>query len=264
MILFYLFKNVSKKFKDERNNCILLRSEKVDRRINKATVILACFTIVLMIWVIVGGPFNTYYLIWNLTLAWAPMIFALIFRRNIRKEICWSRSIISMSSGFLWLFFFPNAVYIITDYIHLSNDMFYYPNPHYTPYSAEKRILYNFDLLPWNNLISITFAVFLGCALSVLSLYIFHRYFEQKRGRSAGWIFVSIVHLLSGYAIYLGRFIRFNSWDVIFNPLSLVKFLLLNIDKTAITFTLYFFVLSLFIYCIFYLFIYIAKEDEKP
>jgi len=235
----------------------------VDRRINNVTIILACFSIALMLWIILGGPFNTYYLIWNLILAWAPMIFALIFKRNIGKEPSLNRNMITLFSSFLWLFFFPNAVYIITDYIHLSNDMFYYPNPNYTPYSAEKRILYNFNLLPWNNLFSITFGVFLGCALSVLSLYIFHRYIEEKKGKRVSWIFVSIVHLLSGYAIYLGRFIRFNSWDVIFNPLTLIKFLFFNIDKTAITFTLYFFVLSLFIYCIFYLFVYIGKSDEK-
>jgi len=217
----------------------------------------------LMIWIILGGPLNTYYLIWNLALAWAPMIFALMFKSNISKEASRNKNIISVFSSLSWLFFFPNAIYLITDYIHLSNDMFYYPNPNYTPYSVEKRILYNFDLFPWNNFFSITFGVFLGCALSVLSLYVFHRYIEKKKGKRVGWAFVTAVHLLSGYAIYLGRFIRFNSWDVIFNPLSLIRFLLFNIDKVAITFTLYFFFLSLFIYSIFYLFIYVAKEDEK-
>jgi len=91
-----------------------------------------------------------------------------------------------------------------------------------------------------------------------------HQYIEKKKGKMVGWIFVTAVHLLSGYAIYLGRFIRFNSWDVILNPLSLIKFLLFNIDKVAITFTIYFFLLSLFIYSIFYLFIYVGKANEKP
>jgi uncharacterized membrane protein len=197
-------------------------------------------------------------------LAWAPMIFALLFKRNIKKEYNGRSIILNLVPSFLWLFFFPNSVYLITDFIHLSNDVFYYPNPSYTPYSGEERVLYIFDLLPWNNFFSITFGVFLGCALSVLSLYIFHEYIKKKRGKKIGWIFVIIVHLLSGYAIYLGRFIRFNSWDVIFNPLELIRFILLNIDKVAVTFTLYFFLMSLFIYCIFYLFIYLANgEDNK-
>ncbi|SNS05308.1 Protein of unknown function [Anaerovirgula multivorans] len=88
-------------------------------------------------------------------------------------------------------------------------------------------------------------------------------YIEKKKGKRVGWMFVTAVHLLSGYAIYLGRFIRFNSWDVIFNPLELIKFLLFSIDKLAITFTLYFFLLSLFIYGTFYLFIYLGKVEKE-
>lgn len=235
----------------------------MNRRINNVTIILACFSVALAIWIICGGPFDTYYLIWNLILAWIPMVFALMVKRNLKKQPSWNRNVVILFLSFLWLFFFPNAVYLITDYIHLSNDMFYYPNPNYTPYSSEKRILYNFDFLPWNNFFSITFGVFLACALSVLSLYIFHEYIEKKKGKRVGWMFVTAVHLLSGYAIYLGRFIRFNSWDVIFNPLELIKFLLFSIDKLAITFTLYFFLLSLFIYGTFYLFIYLGKADEE-
>lgn len=230
-------------------------------RINKVTIILAFFSIVFIAWIILGGPHNTYYLIWNLILAWAPMIFALLFKRNIENKSNRNSIILKFTSSFLWLFFFPNSVYVITDYIHLSNDMFYYPNPSYTPYSGEERVLYNFDILPWNNFFSITFCVLLGCALSVLSLYIFHEYIKEKRGIRIGWIFVTVIHLLSGYAIYLGRFIRFNSWDVIFNPLELIRFLLFNIDKVSIIFTFYFFLLSLFLYCIFYLFIFLGQGN---
>lgn len=234
----------------------------MNRRINNVVVILASLTLALTIWIILGGPFDTHYLIWNLILAWAPMFFALVFRRVAMKKSSAKGKVLTLLSTLLWLFFYPNALYVITDYIHLSNDMFYYPNPSYTPYSGARRILYNFDPLPWNNFFSISIAVFLGCALSVLSLYIIHEYIEKRKGRSLGWIFVVIVHLLSGYAIYLGRFIRFNSWDVVFSPFELVKFLLYNIDVNTIRFTLYFFLLSLFIYLIFYLFIYLAKGEE--
>ncbi|HDR5039392.1 TPA: DUF1361 domain-containing protein, partial [Bacillus anthracis] len=55
-------------------------------------------------------------------------------------------------------------------------------------------------------------------------------------------------------------FIRFNSWDVIFNPLNIVKFVISNIDKIAATFTFYFSLLSLLIYGIFYLFIYLGED----
>lgn len=232
----------------------------MDKKINTVTIILVLLSLVLVCWLVFGGPFDTFYLIWNLILAWAPMVFALIFRKNLRGKLSSTKSIITFFSSFLWLFFFPNAVYIITDYIHLSNEKFYYPNPNYTPYSGESRVLYNFDLQTWNNFFSITFGVFLGCALSVLSLYIFHKYIEKHKGKLVGWIFAITVHLLSGYAIYLGRFIRFNSWDVIFNPLNIVKFVISNINKIAATFTFYFSLLSLLIYGVFYLFIYLGED----
>lgn len=233
----------------------------MNRNIKKAVIVLGIFTVLVMTWIIIGGPFNTYYLIWNLILAWAPMFFSLIFISNTSKPNTGINRIKRIIIGLLWLFFFPNAVYIITDYIHLSNDSFYYPNPSYTPYSGLPKTLYNFDRLPWNNFFSIAFAVFIGCALSGLSLYLLHQYLEGKWGKGVGWGFVGFSHLLSGYAIYLGRFIRFNSWDVILNPFQLIQFFFNNITGTAIVFSFHFFVLSFFIYLIFYLFIFVGKGD---
>ncbi len=235
----------------------------MNNRIIKATLVLAILTALLTGWIILGGPFNTYYLIWNLILAWAPMVFSLIFIYNASKPASGLRMISKLISGLLWLFFFPNAVYIITDYIHLSNDSFYYSNPAYTPYSGLPQILYSFERLPWNNLLSITFAVFIGCALSVFSLYFLQAHIERRSSRLAGWGFAIFVHILSGYAIYLGRFIRFNSWDVIFNPIGLIRYLLSSINKTSFVFSLQFFILSFFIYVIFYLFIYVGGEDHR-
>ncbi len=232
----------------------------MDKKINRVTVVLFLLSSILVSWIIFGELLNTFYLIWNLILAWAPMVFALIFIKNSKRRSSFTKSIIAFFSSISWLFFFPNAVYIITDYIHLSNDTFYYPNPNYIPYSGESRVLYNFDLQTWNNFFSISFGVFLGCALSALSLYIFHRYVEKHKGKLVGWVFAVVAHLLSGYAIYLGRFIRFNSWDVLFSPLTLIRFVVSNIDKVAIIFTFHFFLLSLIIYSIFYLFIYLGED----
>ena len=74
---------------------------------------------------------------------------------------------------------------------------------------------------------------------------------------------VVAVHLLSGYAIYLGRFIRFNSWDVVFRPLHLLRFVVGSFDKQALSFSLQFFLLSFFIYLIFYLFADLGKSEGR-
>src|SRR5262249_2761038 len=42
-------------------------------------------------------------------------------------------------------------------------------------------------------------------------------------GRWASWLFIGIVAGLSGFGIYLGRFLRFNSWDVLFKPFEISR-----------------------------------------
>ena len=74
-------------------------------------------------------------------------------------------------------------------------------------------------------------------------------------------VFHGFNHLLSGYAMYLGRFIRFNSWDVLLNPGTLLKFLLDNLHGEAFRFTISFGMLSFLVYLLFGLFLYLGPED---
>jgi len=46
---------------------------------------------------------------------------------------------------------------------------------------------------------------------------------NRMLGRLAGWLFIATVAGLSGFGIYLGRFLRFNSWDIVFKPLELCQ-----------------------------------------
>jgi uncharacterized membrane protein len=58
--------------------------------------------------------------------------------------------------------------------------------------------------------------------LGFLSLFFMQRLVARRYGWPAGWLFVSVVAALSGFGIYAGRFLRWNSWDVVFNPLDLI------------------------------------------
>jgi len=97
----------------------------------------------------------------------------------------------------VWLSFLPNASYIITDIFHLKQ---------------QKVIPLWFDLL-----LVISFAVN-GMLLFFLSINDMHRLLLIRVSRRVTWLVTILVLFLSGFGIYLGRFLRWNSWDVISNP----------------------------------------------
>lgn len=135
------------------------------------------------------------FLIWNLFLAVVPCFVAILayylyFHKKVKKA--WLYIII-----FAWLAFFPNALYIVTDFIHL-------------------RIRGNVPL--WYDLILILSFAWNGVMLGFLSLRIIHITIEKIFNKLYGWIFVVLSVSLSGFGIYLGRFLRWNSWDVITQP----------------------------------------------
>ena len=59
--------------------------------------------------------------------------------------------------------------------------------------------------------------------LGFVSLYLMQSVVERMLGRPASWLFIAAVAALSGFGIYLGRFMRFNSWDVLFRPVQLYR-----------------------------------------
>jgi uncharacterized membrane protein len=138
------------------------------------------------------------FLIWNLFLAWLPLVFALLACREYEKK-----SLPSFRFGGLalaWLLFFPNAPYIFTDLIHLTT---------------------RFHGQFWIDLVLVLSCALTGLILGFLSLFLMQAVVAKRLGLAASWLFIGLVATLSGFGIYLGRFLRFNSWDVIFRPASL-------------------------------------------
>jgi len=135
------------------------------------------------------------FLVWNLFLAWVPFFWSLwalsIHRRHPRRW--WSL----LLPGALWLLFFPNAPYLITDLIHLRQ-------------RAEIPLWYDIGLL-------MSF-VWAGCFLAVASLNMMHQIVRDYVGRTWSWIIVIGMLGLCGLGIYVGRFLRWNSWDIFLYP----------------------------------------------
>ena len=179
---------------------------------------------------------------WNLFLAWVPYGFsflAVALHRISRRT--W---LLQLPLGALWLLFFPNAPYLVTDFLHLGPQ----------------------ELIPlWYDTILLAIFAWSGCYLAVASLIIMQRLIQSYLGKIAGWFFVFVAIFLSGLGTYLGRFERWNSWDIWANPKGIAKDLLIPLSQPLanprfLGFTLLFTAFMLICYLTF---ISVRYIDEK-
>ena len=136
--------------------------------------------------------------VWNLFLAWLPLVFALLAGDEFRTRT--SRNWRFFGFAAAWLLFFPNAPYILTDLIHLTT----YFYRHF-----------------WVDLVLILLCGLTGLVLGFVSLFLMQGVVRRLFGGTASWLFIGAVAALSSFGIYLGRFLRFNSWDIFWKPLAL-------------------------------------------
>ena len=146
--------------------------------------------------VLMTGRLLFLFLIWNLFLALIP--FALSTMLGIARGPLRARLLVPV--GAAWLLFFPNAPYILTDLFHLERRAG-------VPY--------------WYDLALILSCAWNGLMLAYASLADMQHLVQRRLGTAAGWAFATVALLLSSFGIYLGRYLRFNSWDVLANPLTL-------------------------------------------
>jgi len=158
-----------------------------------------CFALVVarIVWT---GNIRYTFLVWNVFLAWLPLMFAILAEDHFQEGKRPGWRLLGMSAA--WLLFFPNAPYIFTDLVHLTNRFF----PHF-----------------WVDLTIVLSCAFTGLILGFVSLYLMQSIVTRMLGRVAGWAFVAAAAGLGSFGIYLGRFLRFNSWDVIAKPGKLVE-----------------------------------------
>ena len=172
-------------------------------------------------------------LVWNLFLAWAPYVFSLLAALLQRwKPHAWM--LLLIISG-LWLIFFPNALYIVTDFYHLEMRP---PIP------------------LWFDIGLISLYAFSGCFLAAASLRSMQHLARRYLGRLLGWLFAGAAIALSAVGVYLGRFGRWNSWDLFENPWAIFKDIALPAinpfeNPGFLGFTLMFTALMLVIYLMF-------------
>lgn len=154
------------------------------------------FTIVLLMFrIFYSGTLNYIFLAWNLFLAGIPVLFS-------RKLMQHNKFTLYTAALFTcWLFFFPNAPYIITDIIHYRER---WPVP------------------KWYDLLLVTSAAWNGLSAGFISLLQVERFFSKFLSKRKLMLLVFICLFLCAYGIYIGRFLRYNSWDIISSPLQLL------------------------------------------
>lgn len=171
-------------------------------------IMLSALTLVLfIIKFVVYQDNHLSFLIWNIFLAWIPLIILYIISALPQKII---NSVIAIALYFFWLVFYPNAPYIITDLVHIVN----------IPISLTFQ---STDLLSWLKITIIFITIWLGILLSFYSLYPVHNLVKNKIGDLFAKIFIIFFSILSAYGIYIGRFTRLNSWDLFTSPKQVIS-----------------------------------------
>lgn len=140
-----------------------------------------------------------WFLFWNLLLAWLPVLFAWLLIRSL-KDRTWKEPL-PMLLTVLWVSFLPNSFYLMSDLIHLKD-------------TGEIGLLFDTVLFLsciWN-----------GAVAGMLSLVWVHRAVLRRRPAAFAARLITFVLAITSFAIYLGRSLRWNTWDLLVNPAGLL------------------------------------------
>jgi uncharacterized membrane protein len=152
-------------------------------------------TVLVIIRFVYTDQYHFFFLIWNLFLAWVPFCISRVYSNLHTKSISLQYFIF-----IIWLLFFPNALYIVTDLVHLQHK----------------------TIMPvWFDVILIFSAAMLGIIMAMVSLLRFESYLYKKYRKRIVPAIIAAVVFISCFGVYLGRFLRWNTWDVISNPVPL-------------------------------------------
>ncbi len=141
-------------------------------------------------------------LIWNLFLAWLPYMVSTWLQK---RDLVYTNPLKFVMVAFVWLLFIPNSFYIMTDLFHLGehNNV---PN--------------------WFDLALIISFAWDGLLLGVLSVRQMEKMMQQFLPGIRELFFIYPIMWLNALGIYIGRYPRFNSWDIVTNPIGLTTYIL--------------------------------------
>jgi uncharacterized membrane protein len=136
------------------------------------------------------------FLVWNLFLAWIPYAISSLFNKVISKSK-WKQALVFCC----WMLFFPNALYIVTDLIHLDNES---------------------TVPKWFDALLLFSSSIVGLMMAFISLHRLEKHLHKTVNKKILPPLIILILFLGSFGVYLGRFLRWNSWDIISDPFQLL------------------------------------------
>jgi uncharacterized membrane protein len=148
---------------------------------------------------LLSGGVHYHNLLWNLVLAWVPLVFALVAYDRHRRG---GRGLQVAVPLALWLVFLPNAPYLVTDFVLLRQVR---------------------DMPIWFDVALVSSFAWTGLLLGFVSVYLVQEIARRSVGPVFGWLGAVCAFGLCGIGIYLGRYLRWNSWDLFVRPAGVLQ-----------------------------------------
>ena len=176
----------------------LFRLFQLKEEIDRFLLLSVCFSLLLLaVRIVATHSLLSASLAWNLLLAWIPYgISSWLYRHTGSLKNKGAYAILFL----IWLLFIPNTFYIITDLFHLRDDR-------NAPLWYDLLLIFSFA---WN-----------GLLLGILSIRAMEKITQVFFPFKYDWTFIYPIMCLNALGVFIGRYLRYNSWDVISDPLDL-------------------------------------------
>jgi uncharacterized membrane protein len=189
-----------------------------NRKINSILLLFTIYCLILLIIrVKLTHSIYLFFLVWNLFLAFVPYFFISYLKTQVSIQKSKVKTLLFLS---VWLLFLPNSFYLLTDFIHLSQSS---------------------NHLVWFDLVVFSSYALIGFTIGIVSLIEFENIIRNYTSSLITNLIMPSICFLCGIGIYLGRILRYNSWDILSNPIELVSDILTSLLSIhALLFSFYF------------------------
>jgi uncharacterized membrane protein len=176
------------------------------KKLSFGNLLLAFFALIVVLIsarIYYSGNLDFIFLTWNIFLAWIPFKLSHYLNKG-DGQMKWQSWVLFAG----WLLFFPNALYIITDLVHLDLET---------------------NIPKWYDALLLFSAAVLGLMMAFVSLFRAERFLSALFSERKMYIITGAILFLGSFGVYIGRFLRWNSWDIIRHPWGLSNMIMQRI-----------------------------------